>query len=64
MTQSSSTAAAARQSSVRLLAGASERIYLRTIDSKTIFGKNGKFKSSVPLGAVRPKPLPAPAKAK
>jgi hypothetical protein len=34
------------------------------MDSKTIFGKDGKFKSSVPAGAVRPKPLPVPAKTK
>jgi hypothetical protein len=34
------------------------------MDSKPIFGKNGKFKSSVPPDAVRPKPVPVPAKVK
>jgi hypothetical protein len=33
-------------------------------DSKPIFGKEGKFKSSVPADAVRPKPVPVPPKAK
>jgi hypothetical protein len=29
-----------------------------------VYGKDGKFKPSVPRGAVRPKPVPVPAKAK
>jgi len=29
-----------------------------------VYGKDGKFKSSVPKGAVRPKPVPVPAKEK
>jgi len=33
-------------------------------DSKPIFGKDGKFKSSVPPGAVRPKPVLVPEKKK
>ncbi|MGA2539283.1 MAG: hypothetical protein ABSF53_24975 [Terracidiphilus sp.] len=35
-----------------------------TMDSKPIFGKDGKFKPSVPQGAVRPKPVQVPEKAK
>jgi hypothetical protein len=33
-------------------------------DSKPIFGKDGRFKSSVPPGAVRPKPVSVPEKKK
>lgn len=29
-----------------------------------VYGKDGKFKSSVPSGVVRPKPVPVPAKEK
>lgn len=33
-----------------------------TMDNKPIFGRNGNFKPSVPVGAVRPKPVPVPEK--
>lgn len=32
------------------------------MDSKPVFGRDGNFKSSVPLDAIRPKPVPVPAK--
>lgn len=64
MIHSSGLADAARGQATAPLASLFEGKTARTIDSKTIFGKNGKFKSSVPPGAVRPKPLPVPAKAK
>ena len=34
------------------------------MDSKPISGRNGSFKSSVPAGAVRPKPVAVPDKKK
>jgi hypothetical protein len=34
------------------------------MDSKSIFGRNGNFKSSVPPGAIRPKPVSVPPKEK
>jgi hypothetical protein len=38
--------------------------HMVAMDSKPISGRNGSFKSSVPAGAVRPKPVAVPDKKK
>ena len=46
------------------LASASAGTSGMAFDSKPILGKDGKFKSSVPMNAVRPRPVNVPEKKK
>jgi len=45
-------------------ASRSSSVVIVAMDSKPISGRNGSFKSSVPAGAVRPKPVAVPDKKK
>ncbi|MGA3263678.1 MAG: hypothetical protein ABSC47_06500 [Terracidiphilus sp.] len=64
MTQPGSLAVTARRQAADLSASVSEGKTAMAFDSKPILGKDGKFKSSVPPDAVRPKPVNVPEKQK